>query len=150
LSPTPPTARRRGLRATGFAVVLGAAIGLTGCQVTNTPENYVTESQGTVVQTNFVDACTGNIPSESSTTTVIAPKSKCECMYQIFVNNVPFDDNDKKNNPKYANWGDSPTFTSLENDLRTDPGAINKLPQDIQDMLRNDCGEQQTVGTVAR
>jgi hypothetical protein len=133
---------RRGATTTFAALALTAIAVLTGCQVSNTPTGYDTPEQGTIVQTNYLAACTGNLPSDAGTTTTIAPMDQCACQYKIFVDQVPFDDNAKKTDPRFANWGDNPTFTSLENDLRTDTNAFDKLPSNIKQQLI-DCGKAQ-------
>lgn len=127
-----PLLRPRSLLAAPLLLALAA------CAPTNAPTGYTD-----VVKANFIAACTGDVTSPSTT---IASQSYCECAYQTFVDNVPYNDEDKKNRDggqKFANY-DGKTFVQVEDALRADPNA---LPDPMKSRL-NECGSGTTGGTT--
>jgi hypothetical protein len=83
-TPFPLTARRV---AAGLALVVAAA-GCTG--------RTVVKDYGADARRNFVDACTKSVlvGGGTTSTTMLAPKSKCECVYHAIdkVYRLPFSD----------------------------------------------------------
>jgi hypothetical protein len=128
-------ARRAGrIRRLGpvVAVAVVTVLAAAGCHPDNTPTAY-----GPDVQTAFLQTCTGNIPND--TTIVLATDNFCNCAYQVFVDNVPYnkDDKDNRDNGKFANYPGE-VFVDVNNDLGNDPNKWNDnsvVPQNIRDMV---------------
>src|SRR3954453_17247378 len=126
--------RRRSLRVllvVGLIATLGAA-----CKQDNTPTSY--SAQDNLVQTNFVQGCTGQ-----GTSTTLAPTGACDCALAWIIANVPYDDANKKApttvptangdvSQTFATNYDGPTFKKIDSDLANNP---DNLPQNIQDGL---------------
>jgi hypothetical protein len=125
--------RRVGVKVAGLAAVLG--LGLAGCGASNTPTAYEP-----LVEKNFLEGCTNHYVSLTDDTTALtdntvddeaigATEDQCRCMYETFVDNVPFNGDDKSK-PDY----DGPNFTELDKDLDSNnPGeAFNELPEDVK------------------
>lgn len=119
-----------------LALVLFAA---AACAPSNAPTGYTD-----VVKANFIAACTGDIESPSTT---LASTGYCECAYQTFVDNVPYNDDDKAkrdNGERFRNY-EGKTFVEVEADLRNDPNA---LPDAMKSRLEA-CGPgEQSTGTT--
>jgi len=114
-------------------------LGLGGCAPDNTPTAY-----GAEVEKSFVQFCTGDILPVDGVTTTIASSPFCTCAYGVFRDNVPYNDDDRKNrfNGKYPD--DKPTFLALNNDLQNDQGKYDQLPDDVKNRVR-DCKSQENV-----
>ncbi len=112
-------------------LALGAVL-LGGCSVpSNAPDAYDAQ-----VQEDFVLGCTGDVGEVDGTTTTLASTSVCECSYQVYVDNVPYNDDAAGQPPFVGVWPeDAPVFTSLDSDLASDQNAIEKLPQPVRDKL---------------
>jgi len=133
---------------------LGAAallvIGLSGCSASNVPKAY-----NTITEQNFLELCTNNYfnitgevtdssgegpidPALSQTSSTVkadisAPTAiQCVCQYNVFVNQVPI--NDDPQNVKSGYNG--PNFSDLNGKLKTDPeGAWATVPTSVTDGL---------------
>jgi hypothetical protein len=129
------TKRRRGAGLVGLAFV--AILGLTGCNQDNTPQTY-----NTLTQQNFLELCTNlyfnksndNLAATSNTikADVTTPtQAECQCQYDVFVNQVPINDNDTSK-PGY----NGPNFTDLNAELKSDPAkAWATLPASVTDAV---------------
>lgn len=119
-------------------LVMGAAA-LAGCSVpSNSPAGYDDQ-----VRASFVQGCTGDVPEADGSTTTLAGPDSCGCAYDVFVEQVPYDD-DARNDERYAGYPtDAPTFKGLDGELSGDAEAANTLPQDVRDAL-GDCREAGT------
>ena len=124
-----------GRRPTGVARALFAAaavVALAGCSVpSNTPAAY-----DDAVKANFIEGCSGNIPETGNTTTTLASADYCSCAYDVFVDQVPFNDDARDAFPDYPS--EAPTFTAFNDELtRSDnPQSVwEKLPQSVRDDL---------------
>jgi hypothetical protein len=136
--------RRRGAKVAGLVAGLGLV--LAACAPSNTPQSY----DDSLVQQNFLEGCTNMFVDVTDDTTftvtddtidddasaVASSSDACRCMFQVFVDNVPFND-DAKDDPQYAGYT-GPTFTSLDGDLDSDnpSGAFDSLPGDVRDAVR--------------
>lgn len=121
-----PMSRARGARWV-LPLVL-AAVALAGCSVpSNAPEGY-----GDSVQEFFVQGCTGEVPETDGTTTTLASSQACApCAYDVFTEQVPYDD-DARQEEAYAGYpADAPTFEDLNGDLNDDPDALDRLPAEV-------------------
>jgi hypothetical protein len=131
------------------AVALGAVAVLVVATACNTPSNDP-ETYGAEVEENFVTGCTGDVGTIDGTTTTLAARSDCVCAYEVFVENVPFNDDAR---PQYAGYpGEAPTFTQLNADLASasDPGEVyRRLPQEILAKLTACYGGTPPPGPVA-
>jgi len=132
--------RRRGAKLAGLVAGLGLV--LAACAPSNTPQSY----DDPLVQQNFLEGCTNKFVDVTDDTTftvtddtidddasaVASSDSSCTCMFKVFVESVPFND-DAKADPQYAGYS-GPTFTSLDKDLDTDNpnGPFESLPQDVR------------------
>lgn len=120
-------------RSFAVAVVLGA-VALGGCSVpSNAPEGYDDQTQS-----NFVLGCTQSAPeasdyNEDSDTTNV-PTDNCECRYTWITENIPYDSDQRDNDPAFADY-DGPTFESLDDDA----GNGDALPKNILDELEKEC-----------
>lgn len=124
--------RRRPTRVARALVAAGAIVALAGCTVpSNAPTSY-----DDAVQANFVTGCVGNIPETNNTTTTLAPQDFCTCAYDVFVDQVPFNDDARSAFPNYPT--DAPTFTTFNDELTKsdNPQSVwETLPQSIRDDL---------------
>jgi len=129
--PTGTVRRTRRFRAGGAVGLALLGLSLAGCAPDNTPKEY-----GADVEKSFVEFCSGNINPVDGVTTTIATNTYCRCAYNVFKDNVPYNDEDKTSrfSGKYAD--DKPTFLALNNDLQNDPGKIDQLPDDVKNKLR--------------
>lgn len=137
---------RRGLLA---SAALGAVL-LAGCAgPTNAPTSYDAS-----VQDSFLATCTGDVGTVDSTTTTLATSGYCQCAYQVYVDNVPYDDN-ARNDSTYAGFpSDADTFSKLDEQLKSNPaeppdGAKKTL--DLVNPKLASCpksGESVTPGTT--
>jgi hypothetical protein len=139
-----PARRSRPTRLASLGVAGLAAVLLSGCQVDNTPKSY-SDGNG-VVRTNFLATCTGKIPN-ASTTVLLATDDVCGCTFDVFQNQVPYNDDDRARiGTAYPQ--DKPTFEQLEKELANEPSKINDLPSGVQDALGK-CKPQSPPTTTA-
>lgn len=126
------TFRRRVVRV--LALGGAATLLLSAC---NIPSNEASDYDA-AVRTNFIDGCTGNIPQTDGTTTTLAPAGFCECAYDVFVDQVPFND-DRRGSSDFADYPeDAPTFVDFNNELgrSDDPAEVwGKLPPSVRESL---------------
>jgi hypothetical protein len=134
-------------RLAGVAVI--GAVALAGCQADNTPTSY-----NDLVRASFMAGCTGNVPAIEGVTTTLASTSHCTCAYDVYVNNVPYNKDDKDNRDggkKFASYpSEAKTFVDLEHDLSDDPNKINdpnELPQVVRDELGKCPTSNENIGT---
>jgi hypothetical protein len=131
--------RRLGATLAGTAAVL--ALGLTACAPSNTPTSY----DSAVVEQNFLEGCLNryvNLVDDTLAVTddTLSPdiaggtQQQCECQFQVFVDQVPFNSDDTSK-PGYV----GPNFSDLNKSLQGDNGgeALNTLPTDVQDDLKS-------------
>lgn len=110
-------------------------MGLVACAPDNTPTSY-----DDVAKSSFLQSCTGDAPEFDGTSTTLAGNEYCGCAYQVFVENVPYNQEDKDTrrdqagNLVFANYSGK-TYLEYNTELKQDP---NILAQDIVDKL-NDC-----------
>jgi hypothetical protein len=122
----------------GLAAVV--ALGLTACAPSNTPTSY----DDAVVEQNFLEGCLNRYVNLTNDTLAVTDDTlspdvaggsqpQCECQFQVFVDQVPFNSDDTSK-PGYV----GPTFIELNDDLEGDnPGeAFNTLPAAVQDDLK--------------
>ena len=125
------------------SLVAGLGLVLGACAPSNTPTSY----DDSLVQQNFLEGCTNNYVDVTDDTTfevtsdtidddaaaVSSSGGSCTCMFEVFVENVPFNDSAKAD-PQYAGYA-GPTFTDLDGDLGGDDpsAAFNSLPGDVRD-----------------
>lgn len=128
-----------------FALLLVAGLALTAC----TPPSNEPDAYDDVSKANFVEGCTGVVTvgtAESASTSVVsdgAPTTVCECEYEWFVDNVPFDSEAAKTQDTRA---DGLTFDELNQQLGDNASS---MPQDIQDSLKSACqGSGVSPGTT--
>lgn len=122
---------------TAVAVLCAAFLALTACSVpSNEPDAY-----DDTTRANFIQGCTGIVTEgtalDASTSSIGpgAPLAVCECQYEYFVENVPFDSAAAED----AGLGpDAVNFVELNQQVENDP---NSLPQDIKDGLQQACGD---------
>jgi len=121
---------------------------LAGCQADNTPTSY-----NDLVKASFMAACTGDLPAIEGVTTTLAAKGYCGCAYDVFVNNVPYNKEDKDNRDggkKFSSYpGEARFFVDLERELTDDPAKINDpqvLPQIVRDELAKCPRSDEQVG----
>jgi hypothetical protein len=149
VSGQPAPGRRRAGRRAGLAASVALLVVLAvGCHSDNTPTAY-----GPDVQASYSQACTGNVGEIEGTTTTLATSNYCDCTYNVFVNNVPFNEDDKKNRDNgqaFANYSGK-DFVDIENDLKDNPNDITNtsvVPQDVQDKLSGCKNSSETTGTT--
>ena len=126
------------LRPRTVAVVLAlAGLVIAGC---NTPSNQPGEYDDTT-RANFLEGCTGIVTEgtaqDASTSSIGAGAglATCECRYEYFVQNVPFD----SEAAEAAGQGpDAVNFVELNQQVQNDP---NSLPPDIRDGLQEACAD---------
>jgi hypothetical protein len=131
--PVPAVARRRsGRRVSQVLAAVGVVAALAGCSVpSNTPTAY-----DDAVRANFVQGCTGDIPETNNTTTTLAAEDFCTCAYEVFVDQVPYNDDARAAFPNYP--ADAPTFTTFNDELSksdTPDTVWDTLPQSVRDDL---------------
>ena len=128
----PTAGRRRRAGVTRLLVAVGAVVALAGCTVpSNAPTAY-----DDAVKANFVQGCVGDIPETNNTTTTLAASDFCGCAYDIFVDQVPFNDDARSAFPNYPT--DAPTFTTFNDELTksdTPQSVWETLPQTVRDDL---------------
>lgn len=120
-------------RSFATAALFGALV-LGGCSVpSNAPDAYNEQTKS-----NFVLGCSKSAPEasdfsdDSDTTTV--PQDNCECRYEWITENIPYDSEQRDNDPAFADY-DGPTFESLDDDA----GSGEALPKNILDALEEEC-----------
>lgn len=114
-----------------FAPLVIGAAAVAGCSVpSNAPDGYDDQ-----VQANFVTGCTGAVPETDGTTTTLASTSSCECAYDVFVEQVPYDDAAREDEAYAGYPAEAPTFRKLDDEAGGDAEASNELPQDVRDAL---------------
>jgi hypothetical protein len=127
--------RARSSRRAAIGLVGVAALGLVACAPSNVPTSY-----DDVAKSSFLQACSGDAPEFQGTTTTLAGSAYCGCAYDVFVQNVPYDQADKDNrrddagNLVFANYSGK-TYLEYNTELKNDP---NILAGDIVEKL-NDC-----------
>lgn len=121
-----------------FAPLVIGAAAVAGCSVpSNAPDGYDDQ-----VQASFVMGCTGDVPETDGTTTTLASTSSCECAYDVFVAQVPYDD-DARDDEAYAGYpAEAPTFRTLDDEADGNAEASNDLPQDVRDAIGACKGEE--------
>ncbi len=122
-----PNLRRR--RAPIFAVIAVAGLLLAGCNQSNEPTAY-----DDTTQANFLQGCTGE-----STDTTVASADYCQCAYQYFVDNVPFD----ADAAKEAGLPEQPNFKQVNEDLTK---ADDAMPDAIEQDIAAACGTSAAPG----
>jgi len=127
--------RRMGRPAAGVAVLLLAVVALTGCKQDNTPTAY-----DDLTKANFIEGCTGiYVDSNGSTSTIAdrqgASNGTCECAYDWFTKNVPYNTDAKNGDPAFAGY-EGKTFVELNQELKTSP---DKFPSEITAALTQTC-----------
>jgi len=134
-------------RRTGVTMAAGAAVlalGLSACAPSNTPTSY---SQP-VVEKNFLQSCLNRyvnlvndtlaVTSDTLSTGVVGgSQSQCECQFNVFVTQVPFNSSDTT-----VSGYSGPNFIDLNESLQGDnPGeAFNALPASVQSDI-NACAQ---------
>jgi hypothetical protein len=143
----PRTARWRHhpVQTAAFAV-LGLVV-LAGCTTDNTPKAY-----NDIVRASFVAACTGDVPAVDGVTTTLASTTYCRCAYDVYANNVPYnnDDKDNRDNGRLKGYGGK-VFVDLEAELKDDPNKINDdsvVPKSVRDQLAACPKTGENVGTT--
>jgi hypothetical protein len=140
-APARGSVRPRPRRSLALGLVGVAALGLVACAPDNTPTSY-----DAVAESSFLQSCTGDAPEYQGTTTTLAGSAYCGCAYQVFVENVPFNTEDKENRRNesgdlvFASYSGK-TYLEYNTEMRSDP---NILAQDIVDKL-DDCKENPEV-----
>jgi len=134
-APGTPRAGRRRRRSSArpvlVALAAGALLALVGCSVpSNAPTTY-----DDAVRANFVQGCTGDIPETNNTTTTLAAADFCSCAYEVFVDQVPFNDDARSAFPNYPS--DAPTFTTFNNDLGSSD-TPQSVWEDLPESVRGD------------
>jgi len=134
---------RRPSRSFALGLAGVAALGLVACAPGNTPTSY-----DAVAESSFMQSCTGDAPEFDGTTTTLAGTGYCECAYDVFVANVPFNEDDKTNRNEngqqvFANYSGK-TYLDYNTEMRTDP---NILAQDIVDKLNECRSAPESAGT---
>lgn len=124
--------------ALGFVALLAVAAIAAGCAPSNTPDQY-----NTLTEQNFLELCTNRYYDNTddvltSTDRTIAPdvtapsEEICSCQYQVFVEQVPINDDPQNARSGYT----GPTFTELNADLKKNPEeAWNALPSSVRDAV---------------
>jgi hypothetical protein len=114
-------------------MLAAAALVVSACGVpSNSPEAY-----NETVKANFMEGCTGDLLETGGTTTSLAQPNYCTCAYEVFVAQVPYNDDDRVRYSGYPE--EAPTFTTLNADLakQDSPDSVfNKLP----DLVRSELG----------
>ena len=143
------TKRRFGAGVVVLALL--AALGLTGCNQDNTPQSY-----NTLTQQNFLELCTNLYFNSSDDTLAVtsntikadvkAPtQAECQCQYDVFVNQVPINDNDTSK-PGY----NGPNFTDLNAELKADPAkAWATVPVSVTDAVTACLNGETSTSTTA-
>jgi hypothetical protein len=133
------TTRRRWL----IPAVLVLAIVAVACNQSNTPQTY-----GSVTHNNFLSGCTGEgAGTVKGTTTTLAAKNLCECMYTVITAAMPASDKDKKERGGGKTFADyqGPTFDQLNLQLQTNP---DKIPSSLKDDFAKSCQDEGYRGTT--
>lgn len=131
-APVRGSVRPRPRRSLALGLVGFAALGLVACAPNNTPTSY-----DDVAESSFLQSCTGDAPEYNGTSTTLAGPDYCGCAYQVFVENVPFNEDDKNNRvgadgqKVFANYSGK-TYLEYNTELKNDP---NILAQDVVDKL---------------
>jgi hypothetical protein len=140
--PARPRLRRRAaIGAFGFA-----ALGLVACAPNNTPTSY-----DDVAESSFMQSCSGDAPEYNGTSTTLAGSDYCACAYQVFVQNVPFNQEDKDNrtNPDgsktFASYSGK-TYLEYNTELRND---ANILAPDVVSKLEGCRANPESMGTTS-
>jgi len=128
----PAAGRRPARRVARILAAVAVVAALAGCSVpSNTPTTY-----DDAVRANFVQGCTGDIPETNNTTTTLAAGDFCTCAYEVFVDQVPYNDDARAAFPNYPT--DAPTFTTFNDELSssdTPESVWETLPQSVRDDL---------------
>jgi hypothetical protein len=120
-------------------LVVGAAV-LTACS----PPSNAPQAYDDVTKANFVQGCTGVVTigtDQDAETSIVgegADTSTCECQYDWFVQNVPFDSEAAGASGQGEN---ALTFTELNQQLQDDPQS---MPDSIKEGLESSCGSSAT------
>jgi hypothetical protein len=141
-TPSRGSVRRRSRRSWALALAGVAALGLVACAPDNTPKSY-----DDVAKSSFMQSCTGDAPEFEGTTTTLAGNAYCECAYQVFYNNVPFNDDDKNTRTVdgqlvFAGYSGK-TYLEYNTEMKKDP---NILAADIQAKLQECRSNPETFG----
>lgn len=115
-----------------MAVLLLTVVALTGCKQDNTPTEY-----NDITKANFIAGCTQIDPNSGDTISDRngAPAGVCECAYNWFTDNVPYNTAAKDSDPRFANYGGK-TFVELNTQLKNSPDAF---PSEITAALTTAC-----------
>lgn len=121
-----PKSTRPKRSAIGVVLVL-ALFGLAACSApSNAPADY-----DALTESNFMDGCTAESPPPETTSLGSGATQKyCQCAYNWFVDNVPYD---TANPDVYA----GATFKSLSSKLGDSPAD---MPEAIKNDLATACG----------
>lgn len=120
---------RRALTAALLALTLSA---IAGCGVpSNSPKAY-----GTQTEDNFMAGCevSRENKDDPAPEPPAVPASDCQCRYDWFVENVPYNSTQQENDKKFADY-DGPTFTEI-NDKVSKGEAVD---QNVLDQLNKAC-----------
>lgn len=121
---------RAALLARLVPIALMASV-MGGCRVpSNAPAGY-----DDLVETNFLNGCTGAVPASDGSTTTLASEDTCRCEYEVYRDEVPYDDGARVDE-RYTDYpAESPTFRDLELSLVDDPAKLDTVPQEVRDAL---------------
>lgn len=128
------------------AVFVAALFVITACSPpSNEPDAY-----DDTTQANFIQGCTGIVTEgtalDTSTSSLEggagADRGTCQCQYNYFVQNVPFDSEAAEQQQKGP---DAVNFVELNQQLEDDP---NSMPDDIKNGLQAACPDGNSVGTT--
>ena len=136
------------MRRSFATALLVAGFALSGCSVpSNAPTEYDAQTEE-----NFLLGGTKSAPEagdydpDAPTDVTTVPTSECQCRYDWIVEHIPYDSDQRHNDPAFADY-DGPTFESLDDDA----GAGDALPKNILDDLAEACppGEAPATSTTA-
>ena len=95
-APARGSVRRRPRRSLALGLVGFAGARTGGVRA----EQHARPPTTTSPQNSFLQSCTGDAPEYNGTSTTLAGTDYCGCAYQVFVENVPYNDEDKTEPPR--------------------------------------------------